>query len=95
MTSVFGSAPWNAEFAGFGAGENILVVGVQLDVHLEADDRLEQLEGLVEVHQFSAGHQTAPSSVASSSWVRESGAWSRIGPPHSASSSCSSAPPTL
>ena len=69
--------------------------GVQLDVHLEPDDRLEQLEGLVVVHQFSAGHQTAPSSVASSSWVLRSGARSRIGPPHSASSSCSSAPPTL
>src|SRR5690606_19059832 len=63
-----------------------LRAGVELDVHLEAEDRLEQLERLVEVHQFSGGHQRVPPFRA--------GALSSSGPPQASTRAASRAAPT-
>jgi hypothetical protein len=68
---------------------------VELDMHLEAEHRLEHLERLVEVHQFCLGHQTAPFCAAKSSPNARSGALLMSGCPHCPSSSASSAPPTV
>ena len=69
-----------------------LGLGAELDVHLEAEHRLEEFERAVVVHQFR--HQTAPSSVAFISLGDRSGAWLRSVWPHFCSSSASSAAAT-
>src|SRR5690606_23197496 len=58
---------------GVARGREHLRLRIQLDVHLEADNRLEDLESLVEVHKLR--HQSAPPLSA--------GALSSSGAPHS------------
>jgi hypothetical protein len=58
-----------------GAAAEHLRFRVEFDVHLEAEHRLVQFEGLVEVHQIGLLHQSTPSSLANISVAVSDGAW--------------------